>query len=216
MTAIAAATTAADAQAAYDAVKDDVTATQGDALQAAVDMRVAALNKMARADEQKQALMTAADMVDTSDLSTQELVDAARTAIAGLRQAIADAVDVDDTSMYQTQLDNAVAAVDEAQGGIDTETRRTNQMADLESASDTLQDAVAALAGDTPTQEQIDAANNARARSEHGDCRRRGSHRRGKSSVSERGGQCQGRRSPRRRTPATTPMTRPPPTRTRP
>ena len=50
---IAAATTAEEAQAAYDAVKDDVTATQGDMLQAAVDARIMALATMARAEAQK-------------------------------------------------------------------------------------------------------------------------------------------------------------------
>ena len=162
-TAIAAATTAEAAQAAYDAVKDDVTAAQGELLQAAVDNRIAALNTADRVAEQKMALANAAGMIDTSDeaLSTQGGVDAARTAIAGLRQAIDDADDVDDTSMYETMLTNAVDAVDEAQGGIDTATRRTNQMTALSGASDTLQAALAALAGSTPTQAQLDAANNA-------------------------------------------------------
>ena len=159
--AIAAATTAEAAQAAYDAVKGDVTAAQGEMLQAAVDARIMAINMAARADEQKMALSDAAGMVDTSDeaLSTQDGVDAARMAIAGLRQAIADAVDVDDTSMYETMLATAVTAVDDAQGGIDTETRRTNQMAALMDASTTLQTALSALSGQTPTQEQLDAAN---------------------------------------------------------
>lgn len=158
---IAAAATAADAQAAYDAVKDQVTAAQGEQLQMAVDARGEELATMARVDEQKQALMDAAGMIDTSDLSTQALVDAARTAIAGLRQAIDDAVDVDDTSMYQTQLNNAEMAVDTAQGGINTATRRTNQMTALSDASGDLQDALAALSGATPTQALLDAANNA-------------------------------------------------------
>ncbi len=159
--AINAATTPEDAQAAYDAVKDDVTAAEGEQLQMAVDSRQAALAMMARADAQKMALINAAGMVDTSDLSTQEAVDAAREAIVGLRQAIADAVDVADTSMYQSMLDNAIAAVDEAQGGIDTATRRTNQMDALSDASGMLQAALAALSGSTPTQAQLDAANNA-------------------------------------------------------
>ena len=163
MTAIAEAETAEAAQAAYDAVKGDVTAAQGEMLQAAVDARIMAINLAARVDEQKKALMDAADMIDTSDLSTQALVDAARIAIAGLRQAIDDAVDVDDTSMYQTMLTNAVDAVDMAQGGIDTATRRTNQMTALSDASDDLQAALAALSGATPTQALLDAANNALA-----------------------------------------------------
>ena len=159
--AIAAAETPEAAQAAYDAVKDDVTAAQGEMLQDAVDARQTVLATMARANEQRLALMTAVGMVDTSDLSTQDLVNAARTAIAGLRQAIADAADVDDTSMYQSMLDEAVGAVDTAQGGIDTATRRTNQMTALSDASGDLQDALAALSGVTPTQALLDDANNA-------------------------------------------------------
>ena len=161
--AIAAAGTAADAQAAYDAVKDDVTAAEGELLQAAVDARIMAINMMDREADQKMALMTAAGAIDTSDLSTQELVDAARTAIATLRGALAAAADVSDADkgMYQTHLDDAVMAVDMAQGGIDTATRRTNQMTALTSASGMLQTALAALSGSTPTQALLDAANNA-------------------------------------------------------
>ncbi len=161
MVAIAAAETPEAAQAAYDEVKDQVTATQGDMLQAAVDARATALTAMARAAEQRRALMSAAGMIDTSDLSTQALVDAAKAGIVALRQAIDNAVDVDDTSMYQTMLDDAVAKVDGAQGGINTKTRRTNQMTALSSASGTLQAALTALSGSTPTQAQLDAANNA-------------------------------------------------------
>ncbi|MYA97900.1 MAG: hypothetical protein F4X91_16010 [Nitrospinae bacterium] len=159
--AITAADTPEAAQAAYDAVKDDVTATAGEMLQAAVDARVAELAKMDRVQEQKMALMTAAGMVDTSDLSTQEAVDAAREAIVALREALDAADDVSDAdkAMYMSQLDDAVAAVDEAQGGIDTATRRTNQMEALTSASGTLQAALAALSGQTPTKAQLDAAN---------------------------------------------------------
>ena len=58
--AIAAADTAAAAQAAYDAVKDDVSAAEGDLLQAAVNARIAALETMAREAAQKMALMDAA------------------------------------------------------------------------------------------------------------------------------------------------------------
>ena len=162
MAAIAAATTAEAAQAAYDAVDQDaISGTERAALEMALANRLTAIETVGRIATQKMALMDAAGMIDTSDLSTQALVDAARTAIAGLRQAIADAVDVDDTSMYQTMLDNAVDAVDMAQGGIDTATRRTNQMAALSGASDDLQAALAALSGATPTQALLDAANNA-------------------------------------------------------
>ncbi|MCY4551953.1 MAG: hypothetical protein OXC28_26770 [Defluviicoccus sp.] len=160
---IAAAGTAAEAQAAYDAVKDAVTASEGDRLQALVDDRADELAQMAREADQKAALMTAAGMIDTSDLSTQALVDAARTAIAGLRQALDDADDVSDADkgMYMSQLTGAVDAVDMAQGGIDTATRRMNQMTALSDASGTLQTALAALSGSTPTQAQLDAANTA-------------------------------------------------------
>ena len=160
---IAAATTAEEAQAAYDAVKDDVTATQGDTLQAAVDARIMAINLAARVDAQKMALADAAGMIDTSDLSTQEMVDAANEGIRALRQALEDAEDVgdEDKEMYQTQLDDAVTAVDGAQDGINTATRRRNQMTALSDASTALQAALAVLAGSTPTQEQLDAANNA-------------------------------------------------------
>ncbi len=160
---IAAAATAEAAQAAYDAVKDDVTATAGEMLQAAVDARVAALATMARADAQKTALAAAAGMIDTSDLSTQEMVDAANEAIRALRQALEDADDVsdEDKAMYMTQLDDAVAAVDGAQGGIDTATRRMNQRTALSDASTALQAALEALFGSTPTQAQLDAADSA-------------------------------------------------------
>ena len=153
--------TAEAAQAIVDEAADDVSGTELISLQAAADARADALAMMARADAQMMALMDAAGMIDTSDLSTQDLVDAARTAIAALRQAIDDADDVDDVSMYQSQLDAAVMAVDTAQGGIDTATRRSNQMMALSDASDTLQAALAALSGATPTQALLDAANNA-------------------------------------------------------
>ena len=161
--AIAAATTAEAAQKAYEDVKGDVTAAQGEMLQAAVDARIMAINMAARVDGQKMALSEAAGMIDTSDLSTQALVDAANEAIRGLRQALEDADDVSDAdkAMYMSQLNDAVDAVDEAQGGIDTATRRMNQMTALSGASDTLQAALAALSGSTPTQAQLDAANNA-------------------------------------------------------
>ena len=163
MGAIEMAETAADAQAAYDAVKDDVTAAQGDRLQMAVDDRIDEIEMAGRASMQQQALMDAAGMIDTSDLSTQEAVDNARTAIAGLRGALDMAMDVSDSdkAMYQTRLDNAVAAVDAAQDGLHTDERRMNQMAALSGASDTLQAALAALSGSTPTQAQLDAANGA-------------------------------------------------------
>ena len=127
--------------------------------QAALDERDAAAEREA---EQRMALAAAAAAVDTSDdtLSTQEGVDAARTAIADLRQAIENAADVSDAdkAMYMSTLDDAVAAVGAAQDGIDLAAARMEQMDALSDASDDLQAALAALAGQTPTQEQIDAA----------------------------------------------------------
>ena len=117
--AIAAATTAEAAQAAYDAVKDDVTAAQGSMLQAAVDARIEALAMMGRAADQRMALMAAAGAIDTSDLSDADAIAAANTAIAALKAAIAAAVDVDDTSMYQAQVDAAETAVANAQSMLD-------------------------------------------------------------------------------------------------
>ena len=162
--AIAAATTAADAQAAYDAVKGDVTAAQGDMLQAAVDARQAALAMMARAEMQRTALMAAAGMVDTSDLSTQELVTAARTALAAFRGALDDADDLTaaEKQMYQDQFDTAEMALDDAQGGIDTATHRSEQMATLKSASEALATALTAITGKTPTAEELEAVQTAK------------------------------------------------------
>ncbi|MYB76788.1 MAG: hypothetical protein F4X83_06785, partial [Chloroflexi bacterium] len=164
LAAIAAAATAEDAQAAYNAVKDDVSAAQGDALQAAVDARVTAIATMARETAQKIALSEAAGDIDTSDLSTQAMIDAARGAIASLREALDAADDVSDAdkAMYKTQLDDAVDDVDDAQGGIDTKMRRENQMGELMSASGKLQAALAALSGQTPTETLLDKANKAR------------------------------------------------------
>ena len=164
-TAINMAATAAEAQAAKDAVDDIATATEAAGLQAAVDARVAALAMMDREAAQKMALMDAAGMIDTSDLSTQAAVDAARAAIVMLRGALANAADVSeaDKAMYMTLLNDAVSAVDTAQGGIDTETRRTMQMEALSGASDDLQAALTALAGQAPTQAQINAASAALA-----------------------------------------------------
>ena len=154
---IAAATTAADAQAAYDAVKDDVTAAQGDALQDAVDMRIAALATMARAAMQQAALMTAAGNVDTSGLMTQADIDAAQMAVDALQAAIDAAVDVADTSMYETMVTNANTAIGTAQGNVNTENRMAMQQAALDSADTALHTALDAIAGQ-PTQAQIDDA----------------------------------------------------------
>ena len=151
---IAAATTAEAAQAAYDAVKDDVTAAQGARLQAAVDARIEALAMMGRAEDQKMALMTAVGNIDTSDLMTAQDIAAANSAIAALRAAIAAAVDVDDTSMYEAQVAAAEAAVAAAQSALDHDAQ---EMA----LSDAVADLRAIDLSDLSTQEKVNAAEGA-------------------------------------------------------
>ncbi len=158
--AIAAATTAADAQAAYDAVKDDVSASQGDALQDAVDMRIAALATAARAAMQRANLMTAAGNVDTSDLSTAQAIADATTAIAALQAAIDAAADVDDTSMYQTMVDNAEAAVTTAQGHLDTQGRMMAQRMAISNAVTMARTAVNGV-NDDSTDSEVASADSA-------------------------------------------------------
>ena len=159
MTAIGAATTAADAQAAYDAVKGDVTAAEGEKLQAAVDERVAMLAKMARETAQKTTLMTAAGNVDTSDLNTAEAIGAATSAIAMLQEAYDAAVDVSaaDKAMYKTQLDNAIAAVATAQDALDKRGRMTMQRTAISSAVTAARSAVNAV-DDTSTDADVATA----------------------------------------------------------
>ena len=156
VTNIAAADTADAAQAAYDAVKGDVTAAEGDKLKAAVDDRIAALEMMGRAAEQKMALMTAAGNVDTSDLMTAEDIDAAKTAIYALKMALDAAVDVSDAdkATHQATVDAAETAVMTAQSALD----HTVQMMALTDAVTTLQ---AIDLSDLTTQEKIDAAEEA-------------------------------------------------------
>ena len=153
---IAAATTAADAQAAYDAVKGNITATAGDMLQAAVNARVAELETMARVDMQKTALANAAGMIDTSDLSTQAAIDAAEAAIAALEAALAAAADVSDAdkAMYQGRVTAAETAVANAQSTLD----HAAQTMALSGAVEALQ---AIDLTDLSTQEKIDAAQGA-------------------------------------------------------
>ena len=160
--AIAAATTAEAAQAAYDAVKSDVTAAEGDLLQAAVDTRVAALEMMARVADQKAALAMAAGAIDTSDLTTPELIAAANNAIANLQAALDAAADVTDAdkAMYQTQLDTANTAVGTAQAALDLMGRQTAQRTAISNAVTTALAAVNAV-NDGSTDAEVMAADNA-------------------------------------------------------
>ena len=111
--AIAEADTAAAAQAALDDVKDMITGMQIDELQAMVDDRIAAIGMADSVTMQKDALMAAAGMLDTSDLSAPGAIAAANTAIGALEMALDDATDVSDAdkTMYQTQLDTAKGTV---------------------------------------------------------------------------------------------------------
>ena len=156
VTNIAAADTADAAQAAYDAVKGDVTAAEGDKLRAAVDDRIAALDMMGRAADQKMALMTAAGNVDTSDLMTAQDIADASTAINALKAALADAVDVSDAdkAMYQATVGAAEMAMMTAQSVLD----HAAQMMALTDAVTTLQ--AIDLSGLT-TKAKIDAAEEA-------------------------------------------------------
>ena len=164
MAAITNATTVAEARAAYAAIDQSaITGAQALELAQLRDARVDAIETAAREMVQRQALMDAAGMLDTSDLSTQALVDAARAAIVGLRNALdaADDVSEADKAMYMSMLNAAVTAVGGAQDGIDLATARTGQMTALSTASTALQTALAALSGTTPTQALLDAANDA-------------------------------------------------------
>ena len=152
--AIMAATTAAGAQAAYDAIDlSQVSGAEAASLLMALNTRLADLATMDREAMQKQALMDAAGMIDTSDLSTQANVDAANTAIAGLKAALAAATDVSDAdkAMYQTMVDSAEGAVMMAQTAID----RESQMTALSAAVMALQ---AIDLSDLSDQAKIDAA----------------------------------------------------------
>ncbi|MCY4496164.1 MAG: hypothetical protein OXC14_02675 [Rhodospirillaceae bacterium] len=150
--AIAAATTASAVQAAYDAVKGDVTAAEGDMLQAAVDARIASLAMMDRAAAQKTTLMTAAGMVDTSDLMTAEDIDAANTAIAALQTALDAAADGSDAdkAKYQAMVDAAEAAVMTAQGDLDMQGRMMVQRTAISDAVTAARTAVGAVNDDSP------------------------------------------------------------------
>ena len=156
LTAINTAATPEAAQAAYDAVKDQATAEEGDDLMQAIEARGTALAAIARTASQTEALMTAAGMVDTSDLMTQADIDAARMAVDALKAALDAAVDVSDAAkgMYLNQFTAADSAVMMAQSALD---HATQMMA--------LNDAVTALAAidltDLDTQAKVDAANGA-------------------------------------------------------
>ncbi|MDE0343053.1 MAG: hypothetical protein OXK82_07790 [Deltaproteobacteria bacterium] len=162
MEAIAAATTAADAQAAYDAVKDDVTAAQGEMLQAAVDARIEAINMAARVQAQTMALMGAAANIDTSDLSTAAAIAAANNAIAALEAALNAAADLTDAQKapYQTQLDDAKDAVSTAQTHLDTQGRMMAQRMAISNAVTMARTAVNGVNNDS-TDTEVSSADSA-------------------------------------------------------
>ena len=160
LAAIQAAETAEAAQEAYDAV--DQTAISGDEaqkLQAALTSRQNMLAMAMRKAEQKKALMDAAGMIDTSDLSTAEAIAAANTAIAELQKALDDAADVsdDDKAMYQSQLDTAKDEVATAQTGLDRGVRMMVQRDAINDAAKMAQTAVAGVDDDS-TDSEVSAA----------------------------------------------------------
>ncbi len=153
--AIAAAETEADARAAVTtAVAAGISGTELQDLNTKVAERVEALALMARIDAQKMAMMNAAGMIDTSDLTTQAAINAAEAAIAVLKRAIAAAADVDDTSMYDAQVTAAETDVATAQSALD----HAAQTMALMNAVDDLQ---AIDLADLSTKEKIDAAQGA-------------------------------------------------------
>ena len=156
MNAIAMAATAADAEAAYDMVKDEATLTEGQALRMAIQARVDQLAMMDRAAAQMSALMMAAGNIDLSDLSTQAAVNAAETAIGALEAAIAGAADVSDAdkATYQATVDAAKTAVMTAQGALD-------HAAQTMVLANAVMDLQAIDLGNLSTQAAIDAANSA-------------------------------------------------------
>ena len=152
--AIQAAATESEAFAAYYAVRHEATRAEADDLFFAAVERADELELMAMADSQRMAMTTAAESIDTSDLSTQAAVDAASAAIAALEAAIAAATDASaaDRAVYQAMADAANAAVMTAQTALD----RATQMDNLSAAVTGLS---AIDLGNLTTQTAIDAAN---------------------------------------------------------
>ena len=146
--AIAEADTAAAAQAALDDVKDMITGMQIAELQGMVDDRITAIGMADSVTMQKDALMAAADMLDTSDLSTEGAITAAKAAIGVLDMALDDATDVSDAdkAMYQTQLDTAEDAVAVAEHKMAIEDAAVMAVAAVRGVSDTSTDTEVASA----------------------------------------------------------------------
>ena len=152
LAAINAATTVADAQAAYDDVdKEAVTGAEAAQLMDALNARQMAL----RAASQQSALMTLSAAVDTSSLTTQADVDAANAAIAALQAALDAADDVSDAdkAQYIVQLNNARADVNRAVASIAEQGRVATQTAALMMAADAID------TSDLSTADAISAAN---------------------------------------------------------
>ena len=135
--AINAATSAADAQTAYDEVdKEAISGAEAAQLMAALDARLMAL----RAASQQSALMTLSAAVDTSSLTSQADVDAANAAIAALQMAVDNAVDVSDAdkAQYIVQLNNARDDVNRAVASIAEQGRIADQKTALMNAADAI------------------------------------------------------------------------------
>ncbi len=151
--AIMAAATPEDAIMAFDMVTGEATLTEAEALHEVLQTRLAELATMARAATQMMALSTASGNIDLSDLSTQEAVNAASTAIAALEVALAAAVDVSDAekSTYQATVTAGKMAVMTAQGVLD-------HAAQTMALSNAVMDLNAIDLGDLSDQAKIDAA----------------------------------------------------------
>ena len=162
---IAAATTAEEAQAAYDAVDQTaITGAQQQELMAALNARLEAIQDAARQASQKELLTSTVAALVTTDLTTPEAIAEATTAINALQAALEAAVDVSDADkeMYQAALDMAVEARDNAQGALDLAGRQDTQRTTLDSAVATARAAVNAVS-DNSTDAQVMLADNALA-----------------------------------------------------
>ncbi len=160
--AIMEAETAADAQAAYDAVnQDDISGAEAAKLMAELQDRLDEFATMARITAQKAVLAMAAADVDTSDLSDAAAIGAARTAIMALQAALdaADDVSAADKAMYQSMLDNANTDVTTAQGHLDTQGRMMAQRSAISSAVTAARTAVMAVNNDSSDAEVMAADN---------------------------------------------------------
>jgi len=153
---IEAATTEAAAQAAYDDVdQTTITGEQAADLATALSTRIGEIQRLAKEENQKGALMSAHGLIDTSALTTPAQVQAAQNAIDALEALLDDPDSVDavssaDRATYRGHVTTAQSAVDAA-----------TQRMTLADTAKTLDAALVALSGATATQSLIETANRA-------------------------------------------------------